>query len=123
MGNVNDVIFEAQIKFDRSKSQLSGLQKELDDVRKKLKNAKEGSEDYIKAKFRLNEITKQLSNTLGTEAQRTDTLSGKLGKFKGVLAGAFAVGVLKNFAQAGFESATALENNTIAFETKIIKNK
>ena len=116
---VKDIIFEAQVKFDRQKSNLDTLQKELDEVTKDLKQAKDGSEEFRKAQFKLAEVNKQLSNTLDVQGAKTDNLSGKMQLAGKVFTGVFAAKLLKDFATAGFESATALEANSIAFETML----
>lgn len=116
---VKDIIFEAQVKFDRQKSNLDTLQKELDEVTKDLKQAKDGSEEFRKAQFKLAEVNKQLSNTLDVQGAKTDNLSNKMQLAGKVFTGVFAAKLLKDFAVAGFESATALEANSIAFETML----
>jgi tape measure domain-containing protein len=116
---VEDVIFEAQIKFDRSKSDLESLEKELKDVTETIGTAEKGSDDYRKAQIRLKEINKQLSGSFDKQGKSVSGLSKKLGGLKVIAASVFAADLLRRFATAGFESATALEQNQIAFETML----
>lgn len=99
---VQDIIFEAQIKFDRSKSSLDELDRELKEVTKTIKTADKNTDDYRKAQIRLKEINKQLSGSFDQQGKSVNNLSTKLKTSGAALAG---ISALALGAGVGFKSA------------------